>query len=257
MSSLRKIYVGYDPRETNNYVVCLRSARQQMAARQTDIPIEGLSLNNLRRRGLYSRPASVDDKGRLFDTISQAPMSTEFACSRFLVPFMQEGGLALFIDCDTMFLSNPSDLFDLMDPTKAVMCVKHTHNPTEDTKKSGEIQTREVDPRFPGRYTKKNWSSVMLVNLDHPSNKKLTLEMVNTLPGRDLHAFCWLEEDEIGELPVTWNFLVGVNDLPEEPLNLVHWTLGSPNVVAEEKTIYYNEYHRILTAWAQSGGAFI
>jgi hypothetical protein len=49
----------------------------------------------------------------------------------------------------------------------------------------------------------------MLFNCDHPSNKKLTVEMINTLPGRDLHRFCWLEDDEIGELDPGWNWLVG------------------------------------------------
>ena len=59
-------------------------------------------------------------------------------------------------------------------------------------------------------YSRKNWSSVVLWNWAHPANRRLTLEMVNTLPGRDLHAFCWLDEWEIGELPVEWNYLVGV-----------------------------------------------
>lgn len=253
MSSLRNIYVGYDPREVNNFVVCTQSAKEHLSK---DVRIRGLTLATLRRQGLYSRPASINEKGQLFDTISQAPMSSEFANSRFLVPHLQEDGLALFVDCDTMFLRDPNALFDLMDPSKAVMCVKHNHQPKEETKKNGEIQTRELDPRFPGRYIRKNWSSVMLWNLDHPSNKKLTVEQINTLPGRDLHALFWLEEDEIGELPVTWNYLVGVNEMPDEPINLVHWTLGSPAVVARENTIFFDEYHHILNTWAVRGGGF-
>jgi hypothetical protein len=91
----------------------------------------------------------------------------------------------------------------------------------------------------------------MLFNCDHPSNAKLTLEMVNTLPGRDLHRFCWLQDDEIGELPQEWNYLVGVTKLamPSAP-NLVHWTLGSPNILPPEKTEFSTEYHHLLSAWA-------
>lgn len=245
MSNSRNIFVGYDPRETNNFVVCLRSARAHM---KEDIPIKGLVLDHLRKRGLYTRPTSVNMEGKLWDTISQAPMSSEFANSRFLVPHLQKEGLALFIDCDMMFLNDPAELFDLMDPSKAVMCVKHNHVPTEEKKKSGEIQTR---------YNRKNWSSVTLYNCDHPSNKKLTVEMINTLPGRDLHAFCWLEDDEIGELPPSWNHLVGVSEIPPQGISLVHWTLGSPNIVAKENTLYYDEFHAILNAWASSGGSFV
>ena len=77
------------------------------------------------------------------------------------------------------------------------------------------------------KYSRKNWSSLMLFNLGYPANARLTLEMVNTLPGRDLHRFCWLRDDEIGELPARWNHLVGYT--PEgEPPGLLHFTAGSP-----------------------------
>jgi len=246
VSNSRSIYVGYDPRETNNFVVCLRSARSMM--KREDIPVHGLVLDQVRRRGLYTRPTSINMEGKLWDKISDAPMSTEFACSRFLVPHLQKEGLALFVDCDTMFLSDPAELFDLVDPSKAVTCVKHNHVPTEEKKKTGEIQTK---------YNRKNWSSVMVFNCEHPANQKLTVEMINTLPGRDLHAFCWLEDDDIGALPATWNHLVGVTMMPTEHINLVHWTLGSPNIVARENTIYYDEFHHILNSWAISGGALV
>lgn len=254
LPNLRSIFVGYDAREINNFIVCVTSATQKM---REGIEVRGLVLDHLRSQRLYSRKTSISSEGKLWDCISEAPMSSEFAISRFLVPILQKEGWAAFVDCDTMFLSDPADLFALADSSKAVMCVKHNHVPTEDTKKSGEIQTREVDPRFPGRYTKKNWSSVMLFNCEHPSNEKLTVEMINTLPGRDLHRFCWLEEDEIGELPATWNHLVGVSELGPDPVNLVHWTLGSPGILARENTLFYDEYHHLLNRWASRGGSLI
>jgi hypothetical protein len=80
------------------------------------------------------------------------------------------------------------------------MVVKHDHQPTEHWKMDGQFQTR---------YHRKNWSSVCLFNCDHPANKALTVDLVNSAPGRDLHAFSWLADDLIGELPPEWNWLVG------------------------------------------------
>src|SRR5690606_8943360 len=151
-------------------------------------------------------------------------MATEFAISRFLVPHLAKkvhgvrGGWAMFQDCDMLNRGNVVEAFNQLDPSKAVMCVKHNHNPPEGTKMDGQEQLR---------YARKNWSSVMFFNLDHPSNSKLTVELVNTVPGRDLHRFCWLQDDEIGELGPEWNFLVGHSDPSIDP-KIVHHTEGSP-----------------------------
>jgi hypothetical protein len=58
-------------------------------------------------------------------------------------------------------------------------------------------------------YACKNWSSLILWNLDHPAHDALTTKLVNHAPGRWLHAFGWLSGDQIGELPEEWNWLVG------------------------------------------------
>lgn len=172
-------------------------------------------------------------------------MSTEFAISRFLTPILAQSGLALFVDCDTLAMQNVARIFDLVQPDKAVMCVKHEHNPTETVKMDGQVQTR---------YSRKNWSSVMLFNCDHPSNRKLTLEMINSLPGRDLHRFCWLEDHEIGELPPQWNYLVGHTELPEgvDPA-IVHFTDGIPSMDGYENVEYAGEYFRSRECWVDQG----
>lgn len=243
-SSAKSIWIGFDPRETNNYAVCVHSARQWMTSH---IPLNGVVLSTLQRRGYYTREIGHDAEGRLWDPISEAPMSTEFAISRFLVPTLQRGGWALFMDCDMMFRADPNEIFDHIDSSKAVVCVKHNHVPKEELKKSGERQTS---------YNRKNWSSVMLFNCDHPSNRALDIKLVNSVPGRDLHAFCWLEDHEIGELGPEWNYLVSVTD-PSAVLDpkIVHWTLGSPNILPREKTEYYDDYHRILDQWAARAAA--
>ena len=55
----------------------------------------------------------------------------------------------------------------------------------------------------------------------------LTVDDVNTKPGRWLHNFQWLPDDEIGPLPEAWNWLDGHSDPAIEPAN-VHFTSGGP-----------------------------
>ena len=110
------------------------------------------------------------------------------------------------------------DIFKELDPKYAIQCVQHNHVPKETEKMDGQVQTV---------YNRKNWSSFFAINADHPSNGKLTLEMVNTIPGRDLHAFCWLADDEIGALTPGWNWLVNVQERPQH-LHNAHLTLGGP-----------------------------
>jgi hypothetical protein len=230
------IYIGFDPRETAAFAVARNSIK-----RHTTLPVRvnGLVLSELRDRGLYTRPH--EQRGcQLWDVISDAPCATEFSNSRFLVPHLAKEGFALFMDCDMLVRKNLARLFALADTSKAVQVVKHNHQPTETTKMDGQIQTR---------YGRKNWSSVILWNCDHPANKALTLEMVNGLPGRDLHRFCWLEDDLIGELPVEWNWLAGHSDPSVDPA-IVHHTDGIPSMPGYENAPFADEWRAELTRWA-------
>lgn len=241
----RSIYVGYDYREPMSFAVTCASARKQM---KENIPLHGLVMERLREQELYYRPTTVDHStGQLYDDISEAPMSTQFAISRFLTPILAKEGWAMFLDCDMMFRVDPAEIFALADPSKAIMCVKHVHVPGEHekTKMGGAIQTT---------YSRKNWSSVMLFNCDHPSNKKLTVDLVNTVPGRDLHRFCWLEDDEIGELPITCNYLVDVSDkLDDDVVKIVHWTLGGPELLQGQDMQFKDEFYKVAHDWAEAG----
>ena len=182
----------------------------------------------------------------MWDPISEAPMSTEFAISRFLTPLLakqmygEKAGWALFMDCDVLARCNITELFELADKKYAVMCVKHNHKPLEGQKMDGVAQVQ---------YARKNWSSVMLFNCDHPANDKLTVEMINSVPGRDLHRFCWLEDDEIGSLGVEWNYLVGHSPSGVNP-KLVHFTDGVPTMPGYENVEYAREFIDRLTEWA-------
>ena len=230
----RSVYIGLDPRELDAYRVALRS----MLAHSAEPPERryALDLAKLTKAKAYSRPTMKID-GQLWDCISEAPMSTEFAISRFLVPYLcrqtgQHTGLALFIDCDMMFRAPVEELFALADPTKAVQVVKHDYEVTSTTKMDGQKNVP---------YRRKNWSSVMLFNLDHPAIHNLTIAKVNSWAGRNLHGFDWLEDQFLGDLPPEWNHLVGVNP-PDPNAKLVHFTLGVPSMAGYENCEHAAEW---------------
>ena len=199
-----KVFVGYDTREDIAYQVCKHS----ILARQPDADIRPLKQQELRDAGWYNR--SIDKLA-----------STEFTFTRFLIPELANfKGWALFMDCDMILTTDIKELFDQADDKYAVMCVQHDYKVKEEFKMDGQKQTI---------YPRKNWSSVMLFNCGHPSNAKLTQDLVNDpeINGAYLHRFSWLKDEEIGKLDHTWNYLVGVYDDIETP-KLIHYTEGGP-----------------------------
>ena len=206
-----KVYVGFDSSEPEAYRVTTESLLACSGMRA-----EKLCMAQLRDRGLWHRVADSRG-GQMFDFNSGAHCSTEFAISRFLVPILCQQGWALFVDSDVIFLADPRELLKEADSSKAVMCVQHQHN-AKGLKMVNKIQQP---------YPRKNWSSVMLFNCDHPANRRLTLDDVNRRPGRDLHAFYWLSDNEIGKLQPEWNWLVNVMEKPKNP-KIAHFTNGGP-----------------------------
>jgi lipopolysaccharide biosynthesis glycosyltransferase len=214
------VYIGWDPREVEAYDVCKFSIERRSSA---DITVKPIILEDLRRARVYYRPTEIRD-GRLWDVISEAPMSTEFAISRFFVPMLAKQDdptidFALFCDCDFLWLGDVAELLASADQAKALSCVEHQYVPSEQVKMDGQVQLK---------YHRKNWSSLMLLNLRHPSHSRLTTELLNSVPGRDLHRFCWLEDEEIGAIPQTWNWLEGTTARTDDPPKAVHFTRGGP-----------------------------
>jgi hypothetical protein len=205
-----KCFIGYDERERVAYRVAWHSLKETSGIEATP-----LDIRKLEACGLMHRP--TDLRGVRYDLPSNAPCSTEFAVSRFLVPILGQSGWCLFADCDVVFLSDVKELLAYADDRYAVMVVKH------DQKGSGT----KMDGQAQLSYPRKNWSSVMLVNCDHPANKRLSLDDVNRRRGFDLHQFYWLHDSEIGSLPYKWNWLVGVQPMPDD-VRIAHFTLGGP-----------------------------
>jgi hypothetical protein len=208
-----KVFIGHDPHELEAFAAAERSLRRWASVAVDVIPLRH---DRLHDAGLLRRP--TDARNGLYDLHSQAPMSTEFAISRFLVPLLAHAGWALYVDCDVVFLGDVAELLTLADPTKAVQVVKHLHTPKPGVKMVDQWQTA---------YPFKNWSSVMLFNCDHKGHGRLSLDALNHRPGRDLHAFYWLADTEIGTLPPGWNWLVNEQPRPDA-LKLAHFTNGGP-----------------------------
>jgi len=230
---MSRVYIGYDAREKMAYEVAESSLRKRASS---PVAVTPLHVDRLASCGLLRRPQ--DRRGIIYDIPSNAPCSTDFAISRFLVPHLAQNGWALFVDCDVVFLADVTELFALADDTKAVMVVKHPPLPATGLKMDGQAQIA---------YSRKNWSSVLLWNASHPANARLSLQDVNERPGRDLHAFYWLHDSEIGELPAEWNWLVNVQPKPDQP-KVAHFTNGGPFTAgwhgAEHDEIWTDEYRK-------------
>ena len=200
-----KVFVGYDSREDIAWQVCRHSIHRHSNEAVDVIP---LRQDVLRELGLYTRPHDVG-------------ASTEFSLTRFLTPyFAVQSGWVVFCDCDFLFLTDIKNVFERLDPRKALYCVQHEYTPVHEIKMDGKQQTS---------YPRKNWSSFMVFNCDHPDVKALTPELVNSASPAFLHRFEWIKDDSaVGSLPLDWNFLEGEYPKPAETPRVIHYTNGGP-----------------------------
>ena len=214
-------FVGYDAKEDIAYRVCKHSLLKRASI---DIKIFSLKLDELKAKKFYKRD---------IDPLA----STQFTYSRFLVPaLMNYKGWAIFCDCDFIFLDDIAKITENLDESKAVYCVKHDYTPKEKHKMDGQKQTI---------YPRKNWSSVMLFNCGHPSNKKISSSVVNdtNITGKYLHRFSWLQDSEVGQLSHEWNWLTDWYKEPQDGKpKLLHYTEGGPGFENYRDCDYHKEW---------------
>lgn len=196
-----RVFVGWDSKEPTAFAVLADSILRHASLPVSIVP---LRLDGLRR--IYTRERGPTE-------------STEFSLTRFLVPYLSNyEGLSLFMDCDMLV---QADLFEVLvpvlaDPGRAVYVCQHDYTPRTATKFLGQVQTA---------YPRKNWSSFML--FDNAQCTALTPGFVNTATGLELHRFQWLRDEQIGALPLEWNWLVGEYS-PNPAAKVLHYTLGTP-----------------------------
>jgi lipopolysaccharide biosynthesis glycosyltransferase len=169
--------------------------------------------------------------------------SNQFIYSRFLSPYiMNFNGWVIFADGDMVCQSDIQKLWSLRDNTKAVLVCKHNYETKFSTKYLGNKNEN---------YPRKNWSSLILWNCEHPKNKILTPEFVKNAKGSYLHRFCWLDDHDIGDIPLEWNWLA--IEYPNNPdAKIIHYTLGTPCFHKYEKTDM-SEYWHSARARSQDG----
>lgn len=204
-----KVFIGYDPVESVAWHALAASIYEKSSKPVALIP---LNLRNLTE--CYGR--NRDSK-----------QSNEFSFSRFLVPHLCGfDGMAVFMDCDMLLRTDIAEVLAEVNekPGKAVYVVKHDYTPQNDVK---YLNTKQY------AYPRKNWSSFVVWDCAHPSNREVTSDFVNSASPMELHRFLWLDDEEIGELDVRWNWLVGEYSNPPSDVKNVHWTVGGP---------YFNEY---------------
>jgi lipopolysaccharide biosynthesis glycosyltransferase len=195
-----RIFIGYD---SNEITACHTLIQSVLAHASVPVAFTPVALSGL--NGIFAR-----ERNNL--------QSTEFSFSRFLTPYLSGyEGWSLFVDCDILFRDDVAKLFAMKDEQASVMVCQHDYTPSSEVKFLNHIQTV---------YAKKNWSSVMLFN--NARCRSLTPDYVNTASGLELHQFKWLaSEDEIGALPLDWNWLVG-EYAHKADAKAVHFTLGGP-----------------------------
>jgi len=193
------IIVGFDQREAIAYHVFCQSAIEKATSPLCFIP---LAMNNLTA---YRE--------------SHSDGSNDFIYTRFLAPYLRDySGWAIYVDGDMVVTEDIKKLWDLRDPSKAVMVVKHDYKTKAEIKYLGNPNQN---------YPRKNWSSVILWNCAHPKNRVLDPAFIQEHDGKFLHRFSWLDDAEIGALPKEWNWLA--IEYPDNPAaKLVHYTLGTP-----------------------------
>ena len=199
MADCIKIVVGFDQREAIAYHTFSQSVLEKSSLPVLFLP---LSMNTLK-----GYKETHNDK------------SNDFVYSRFLTPYLHNfEGWAIFADGDMVCQSDIKELWDLRDETKALQVVMHDYKTKFNQKYLGN--TNENYPR-------KNWSSLILWNCSHPKHQVLTPDFISSQTGKYLHRFSWLDDEDIGELPIDWNWLA--IEYPDNPkAKIIHYTLGTP-----------------------------
>jgi hypothetical protein len=128
-------------------------------------------------------------------------------------------GYAVFVDCDFLFLTDIRDVMKEVDSNKAISVVKHDYRPQETVKMDGCVQYQ---------YPRKNWSSFIVFNCEHPAVQSLTPKTVNSADPGFLHRFLWLQDEDIGSLDKGWNYLEGWYGPEYDNLRAIHFTRGGP-----------------------------
>ena len=196
-----KIYIGHDSKYPQATRVCRKSIEDH--SEKGEHEIKYLDKKSFTKVGVYGRK---DISGE----------STEFSFNRFYVPLLSHyDGISLLCDNDFVWKCNPSEIEQYL-RNKPVACVKHK------LEKSPKLKMDGTPNIF---YPRKCWSSLML--FDNSKLKKLSKEYLDKASAQELHQFMWVEDKEIGSIPLKYNHLVGYYN-SHKYIKAIHYTNGGP-----------------------------
>lgn len=229
------IVMGYDTDEDLAYRVAMASLQAvTLGDPHCVVPISHVSDYAIALG--FNRPYRKTGR-QYFDIRDKKTFTTEFSYARFLIGAMKWPDYVrwvMFCDGDVMFRRDPAELLEDLDNSKAVYCIQHTEVETESTKMGG-LET--------GHYLRKNWSSVMLWNVKHDMVKNLTVHDVNTMTGAELHRLQWVDNQYIGKLDLSWNFIPGLyREAHCKNPALVHFSRGVPTYEGHETDLHNEEW---------------
>ena len=199
MTNSLTLVVGFDQREAISYHTFCQSVLEKASIPVRFIPLAENTLGFYKER--------------------HANISNRFVFSRFLTPYLADyQGMAVFADGDMVCQTDIAELSALFDPDKAVQLVQHNYQT-----KAARKYLNNTNVNYP----RKNWSSLVVFNCAHPSNRILTPAYIEEKDGAHLHRFGWLRDEEIGALPLEWNWLA--TEYEDNPkAKIIHYTLGTP-----------------------------
>ena len=190
-----RLYIGFDPREAIGSYAFIHSLLKKSSKPVEIVPLTG----------------------------NQADGTNAFTYARFSIPQLCNWtGFALFADgADMLLRADINELWGMRNPDYAVQVVKHEYKTKHPRKYLGtELEADNQD------YPRKNWSSLVIWNCGHPAHLEARENLSGT-DGKYLHRFSWLNDEEIGSLPVEWNWLA--DEYGENyKAKLLHWTAGIP-----------------------------
>tara|TARA_Y100000389_G_scaffold45658_1_gene40508 strand:- start:1750 stop:2472 length:723 start_codon:yes stop_codon:yes gene_type:complete len=216
-----KIFIGYDHREHEAYKICKYSL--------TRLGYYDFEIVKLRSEDISEYNRNTGE-----------PQSTDFTFTRFWLPYLcNYKGFSIFVDCDFLFLKDPIEMMKEIDKNKAVSVVKHPKYIPNSKIKMDDIQQNTYD--------RKNWSSLMVFNNSHISNKTfLQPNNLNTrVPGLHFHQFKWLNDDDIGNLSIKWNVLDDYYYMNRNEIGAIHYTDGGPWFKDYKKTMYSDIWRKM------------
>lgn len=205
-----KLFVGLDPKELVGFHVFVQSVLSRTDPNQVEIiPI-------CRTKGSASNTFNMH--------WPEIPRRCGFR------------GRAVFVDgSDMLCRADILELPDLLERGCDVAVVQHCYSTKYPTKFLG--QSNEDYPR-------KNWMSVVVFECGNSVWRTLE-EKAKGKPASYLHRLEFLPDDRIGDLPRTWNHLVGEYPYDTEA-KIAHFTIGLPCWPAYKHWDYADEWRQEL-----------